>query len=514
MKILILYPNLPMMITPATSVAIFTSIIKEMQCDVQMFETTLYTEDENQGMLYKSKLGGGRGYNVAQLGFSLKPTNVMLPDLVKKVKEYKPDLLLCSTVEDTFEDTNMMLKSVEEYNIPHIVGGVFPINAPEVCLSSPNINVICRYEGELVLRDVIKKFNEGKDWKKTPGLWYKNNGKIIKNPRQPLCDINGVIPNFSLYDSVRFNRPIGGKVRTTIQFETYRGCPYSCTFCNSPMTRTMDKNYLRRKKIDQVEKELDYYVKNFDPKFWFITDDSFLARPKSENFELCDLFKKYKIPWWCNTRLENIDEPILRSMKESYCDRIQFGIECGNENYRKDVLQRPIKDEVYLEKAKILNDSGIPYGLNAIIGLPGETREMVFETIELIRQIEGYDGIGVSIFIPYRGTKLREYAVEKGWLDKNWISGSGYLLGGSALNMPKPYLQNDEIWNLSERFKYYCYFDKKYWDQIDKAENLDWFESIYNKEFYTKYAVDGKTHIEKRYQSIYTFSSDKYGVIH
>ena len=97
MKILILYPNLPMMITPATSVAIFTSIIKEMQCDVQMFETTLYTEDENQGMLYKSKLGGGRNYSVDQLGFSLKPTNLVLPDLVKKVKEYKPDLLLCST---------------------------------------------------------------------------------------------------------------------------------------------------------------------------------------------------------------------------------------------------------------------------------------------------------------------------------------------------------------------------------------------------------------------------------
>ena len=268
MKILILYPNLPMMITPATSVAIFTSIIKEMQCDVQLFETTLYTEDENQGMLYKSKLGGGRSYNVAQLGFSLKPTNVMLPNFVKKVQEYKPDLLLCSTVEDTFEDTNLMLKSVEKYNIPHIVGGVFPINAPEICLSSPNINVICRYEGELVLRDVIKKFNEGKDWKRTHGLWYKNNGKIVKNPRQPLCNINDVIPDFRLYDSVRFNRPIGGKVRTTIQFETYRGCPYSCTFCNSPMTRTMDKNYLRRKKIDQVEKELDYYVENFDPKFY------------------------------------------------------------------------------------------------------------------------------------------------------------------------------------------------------------------------------------------------------
>ena len=506
MKILILYPNLPMMMTPAPSVAIFTSIVKEMQCDVQLFETTLYAEHENQGMIYKSKLGGGRNYGLDQLGFSLKSTALMLPDFVQQVKEYKPDLLLCSTVEDTFKDTNIMLKSVEKFNIPHIVGGVLPINAPEKCLSSPNISVICRYEGELVLKEVIKKFKEGRDWKETPGLWYKKNGQIIKNPRQPLCNINDVVPDFSLYDPVRFNRSMGGKVRSTLLFETYRGCPYSCTFCNSPMTRAMDKNYLRRKKIDQVEKELNYYVKNFKPEYWTITDDSFLARPKRENFELCELLKKYKIPWWCNTRLENIDEKILRNMKESYCDRIQFGIECGDADYRKNVLLRPISNQVYYEKSKILNNSGIPYGLNAIIGLPGETRKMVFETIELIRQIQGYDGIGVSIFIPYHGTKLREHAIKNGWLDKDWISGAGYLLGGSALKMPKPYLQKDEIWELSEKFKYYCYFDKKYWKQIDNSENLDWFEDIYNKEFYTKYAVDGQIHIQNRAESIYAYS--------
>ena len=136
-------------------------------------------------------------------------------------------------------------------------------------------------------------------------------------------------------------------------------------------------------------------------------------------------------------------------MKESYCDRIQFGIECGNEKYRKDVLLRNVTNTTYYEKADILNNSNIPYGLNAIIGLPGETKEMVFETIDLIRKIEGYDGIGVSIFIPYRGTKLRQYAIQKGWLHKDWVSGQGYLLGGSALNMPKPFLQNNEILDLS-----------------------------------------------------------------
>ena len=53
------------------------------------------------------------------------------------------------------------------------------------------------------------------------------------------------------------------------------------------------------------------------------------------------------------------------------------------------------------------------------------------------------------------------YAIKNGWLDKNWVSGYGYLLGGSAIKMPKPYLQNDEIWDLTQKFKLYCYFDKK-----------------------------------------------------
>tara|TARA_B100000287_G_scaffold428306_1_gene479487 strand:- start:1995 stop:3548 length:1554 start_codon:yes stop_codon:yes gene_type:complete len=514
MKVLIVYPNLPMMITPATSVGIFTTILKQENCDVEMFETTLYSESENQGMLFKSKLGGGRSYELKQLGFSLKPTDVLIPDFKQKVINYKPDLLLFSTVEDTFKDTNLLLESVEHLNIPHIVGGVFPINAPDVCINSPNINVICRYEGELVLSEVVSLFKQNKNWKKAKGLWYKENNKIIKNTLQPLADINQIIPDYSLYSIERFNRPIGGKVRQTIQFETFRGCPYSCTFCNSPMTKQLDKNYLRRKSITQVEKELDKYMEQFDPGYWFIIDDSFLARPKKETYELCELFQKYKIPWWCNTRLENIDEDILIAMKNGYCDRIQFGIECGNEKYRKNVLLRNVSNNLYYQKAKILNKSGIPYGLNVIIGLPGETRKMVFETIELIRKIEGYDGIGVSIFIPYYGTKLREYAIKNGWLDKNWISGYGYLLGGSAIKMPKPYLQNDEIWDLTQKFKLYCYFDKKYWDDITDSNNLTDFENIYNSEFYTKYAIDGDSHIKNRLKSIYACAASPQVDIH
>lgn len=490
MKVLIAYPNLPMMLTPAVSVGIFTAILKQLDVEVKLFETTTYTDDVEKGMLYKSKLGGGRAYTINDLHTTLKPTDQMLPDFVQTVTDFQPDLVLFSTVEDTFKDTLAMLASIEHLNVPHIVGGVFPINAPETCLAHPLIKNICTLEGENVLKDVVAAWRSNQDWTKVRGL--------NSNPPQPLVDINLTIPDYSLYDPARFNRPIGGRIVRAIQLETYRGCPYSCTFCNSPVTRNADKNYLRRKTLSQVEKELQYYIENFNPQYWFIVDDSFLARPRDEIFGLLKLLAKYQIPWWCNTRIENVDEEILAAMKESYCDRIQFGLECGNELYRSQMLKRAVSNKVYLEKAKLINASGIPYGLNVIIGLPNETVEMVFETIDVVKSFAGYDSLGVSIFIPYRGTELRNKAVELGYLDSDWISSDGYLLGGSPLKMPPQYLQRDQIDSLTRKFKYYCFFDKFMWSAIDSLTDLTSLEDVYNKHFYTPLAASGDQHIARR----------------
>ena len=165
-----------------------------------------------------------------------------------------------------------------------------------------------------------------------------------------------------------------------------------------------------------------------------------------------------------------------------------------------------------MEKADILNAADIPYGLNAIIGMPGETKEMVFDTVRLIKRIKGYDGIGISIFIPYSGTELRKYAIDNNWLDSTWLSKGG-LLAGSILQMPAPYLQSAEIWEMASTFKYYCFFDEKYWPAIKQAydaDALDNFEKIYNNEFYTPLASGGKTHIKLRVENHYACSSDEY----
>ena len=514
MKVLILYPNLPLMMSPSISAAIFTDICDKLDVDVRLFETTVYIEDSRNSQDEKEDFGAGRKVVDYSDAFeNIYPTNQMIPDLVKCVEEYQPDLLFLTCVEDTFADGIEMLKALKPYNIPHIMGGVFPINAPWIALENEHVDIIAIYEGEYVVRDALMAMKEGRHLTDIDGIWYKEDGKVVQKNRQPLCDINEYSPNYRLFEDnmKRFVRPVGGRARVTMPLETYRGCPYSCTYCNSPTTRAMDRNFLRRKTIDTVKKELEEFREKYDPGFLFIIDDSFTARPKRELFALCELLGDFGIPWWCNTRLDDISPEILDAMKAGGCERIQFGLESGNEKYRSEVLLRKVKQEVYHQKAKILNDSGIPYGLNVILGMPDETRSMVMDTARLCKEIGGYDGLGVSIFVPYHGTGLREIAVNKGYMPYDMIGSEFGLQGLPTLTMPEPYLQKEEIMDLAQKFKYYAYFDEKYWADIDAATDLTKWEKIYNEEFfYSPLASPGYERVEKRKRSPWACAADEY----
>jgi anaerobic magnesium-protoporphyrin IX monomethyl ester cyclase len=137
---------------------------------------------------------------------------------------------------DTFLQTVNLLGSIRDRSIPTLVGGVFPTSAPELAISYEGIDLIGLQEGESTILGVAERVRTGRSYEDVPGTWFKrNDGTVIRNPNPSLVDLNGLIPDFSLFDASRFVRPMGGKFFRTIPIETYRGCPYQCTFCNSPM---------------------------------------------------------------------------------------------------------------------------------------------------------------------------------------------------------------------------------------------------------------------------------------
>lgn len=501
MNVLLVYPNLPLMMAPAISMGLFNAILKRENCNVKLFETTQYSEEYNNRHIRMTEIGANRPNKDDEVKdmFFIKSPESIIPDFVECVKTFSPDLIVMSVQEDTWKTGSLLLDSIADLNIPHLIGGVFPTNAPDRMFENPNVKVIALHEGENILIDAVNNLKNNKPLTEIRGIrWRNSNGNIIKNPPAQLCNISETIPDFDCFNGNRWQRPMGGKIfKNAVSMETYRGCPYNCTYCNSPTTRIMSKdfgvgNFMRRKSADVVEKELLYYKEKYDPDLIMFIDDSFLARPAKEIYEFCDMWSKYKIPFWFNTRVENCKPEYLAALKEAGVYRMTFGLESGNEEYRRNILKRTPPNETYYEYFDYINQSNIPYSLNVIIGMPFETRDMVLDTAKMVNRARGYDGLTISMFQPYYGTELRTMAVENGFLDSTHINGwnstsmGGGYLDSWQLRMPQPYLQLNDVEQLTKTFALYAHFGEERWEEIHQAETND----IIYKKLFSEYQAE------------------------
>lgn len=481
-----------MMFSPSIAVGLLNRIAVEAGCEVELIETAEYSDQHMNRHLRLSKMGANRGIVKTRSEddyWWIKPESEIVPDFVEMVDRFKPDLILMHVQEDIFSQSIAMLDAIKDRDIEHIVGGVFAIADPDYVMENELIKRLCRFEAEEMLKDAIDAIKTGRSLDTVQGTWYRTeDGTIKKNKPAPLTDISKASPDFSVYADKgvgkRWARTMGGiHFNTSISMETYRGCPYNCTFCNSPTTRDVAGknvlnigNFMRRKKADQIERELVELIDKWDVEFITFADDSFLARPAKEIFEFAEMWSKYKIPFWMNTRVENCKPEYLQAMKECGMYRFNMGIESGNEQYRREILKRPVSNDVYYEHFDYVNKSDIPYGLNVIIGMPFETREHVLDTAKMLKAVGGWDGLTISGFQPYRGTELREMALKAGFIPEEYINQGG-LLGDdgewSTLRMPEPYLQHQDIKGLIRTVPLYAFYKEEYWDEVKLAETDD-----------------------------------------
>jgi radical SAM superfamily enzyme YgiQ (UPF0313 family) len=151
------------------------------------------------------------------------------------------------------------------------------------------------------------------------------------------------------------------------------------------------------------------------------------------------------------------------------CDRLTIGIESGNDRVRRKLLNRHISNESIIRAFDILSGSKIPVSVNNVIGIPDETREEVFDTVALNRLVKA-DSISVFIFTPYRGTALRQYCIDKGYMNPH-DSYHADIRKRSILKMPT--LSNEEICGLLRTFPLYVKLPKSEYARIRKAEKFD-----------------------------------------
>ncbi len=474
-KVLLVYPNLNMMKIPSLAIALFTSILKSRGYKIDLFDASNYKTENKKG--HDDRRTGSFQYRRIDKGLIKWEEKTDLDgDFIRKVQDFNPDIIIMSVVEDTFLQGVHLLNLIHKLKIPNIIGGVFPTSAPDEAIAPKSVKMVGIGEGENTIVYVCENIRKGLSCENLPNVWFKkDDGSIIKNKNDKLVDINDTVPDYSLFHKDQFFRPWGGRIFKTITLEGVRGCPYECTFCNSPAHNRLAKQmgygtFVRRKEIKSLKQELTVLSKEINPEFIMFVDDTFLTRSKKEFFEWCEMYSNFKIPFWINTRVESVTEDKLKALKEVGCYRLSFSIEHGNESYRKKYLKKFFSNEDVITHGQLVTECGIPFSMDNIIGLPFETRDMVFETIELTRQISNYDALTVNIFTPYRGTELRQLAIEQGWLDEHEFPNG--ISGASMLKMPPPYLQRDQIEGLFRTFALYTFFPKDRWDEIKMAESF------------------------------------------
>jgi len=471
-KVLLVYPNYSMVNLLPTNIGILTACLKQNGFDVDLFDTTFYRTSERTLDEVRVETLQVRKFDLEEMGVRFKPGNYV-DDFKKKIAEYQPDLIAVTAVEDTWPQARAMIESVNENSTPVIVGGVFPTLASDVPIAHPDVDMICIGEGEHAIIELATKLMNGEDHSRIMNLWVKKDGKVIKNQMRPPIDLDEVpFGNFDLFEKERFFRPMQGKIARMAPIETDRGCPYTCRFCEAPSLVELYKeetgqHYFRRKSWDHVRDEILLYLEKYEVEYIYFNAETFLAMSASEFDEFVEMYDKIKVPFWMQTRIETLTEDRIKALETVGCNRISVGLEHGNEEFRQKIVGKGFTNQRIIDAFKILDRYTIPVSINNIIGFPGETRELIFDTIELNREL-GTDSVNAFIFTPYRGTAMFNDAVSKGYLVPDVETNSPMI--SSILNMPT--ISQEDILGLVRTFSLYVKFPKEEWPQIAKAEKF------------------------------------------
>jgi anaerobic magnesium-protoporphyrin IX monomethyl ester cyclase len=356
-------------------------------------------------------------------------------EIADRIRRWSPDIVginipFSGWSKAAFEVASVV-KSIDK-DITTVVDGLHPTARPADCLSNPNTDFVVRGESEYTMLELVGALEQDntKDFEKIEGIGFVKNGKnVITSPRAEIQDLDSLpfparhlLPMEEYFAAVKEN-PIRGVIHKPWAIViTSRGCPHNCIFCSEHIV--MGRNWRKRSPenvVDEIEQLVqDYSIKQID--FY----DNNMTLNKKRAMTICDLMIKRKldVEWYVPTgvRADTLDEELLMKMSASGCKGIRIAPESGIQRVVNDVIKKNL-DLKDVEKAVVLaKKAGIKIGVFFILGLIGETKEDMKETIRFaykLRQL-GADGFHFSIAMPLYGTELYEQAKQGGFLREDF----------------------------------------------------------------------------------------------
>lgn len=340
--------------------------------------------------------------------------------LKKIIENIRPDLIVVNTATPSINsDLKVALVAGEvDARIKTVFLGIHVTALPnEVFEENPHVEYIVSGEPEYTIRDLAYALKEGRPINEIKGLIHRVKDEIVINEPRPFIEDLDDLP-FPAWDLVKvdgYRLPITN--RPFLLVLTGRGCNNSCRFCaagtfygKKPRTRTWHKI------ADEIKYARDRFGVN-DFLFWAENG----VADKQQLYEICRalISDVPGVKWVCNGRVDMIDEDLLRIMKKAGCWMIGYGIESGTQKIL-DLMNKNITISEIERAVELTKKYGIEVTAHVMAGYPGETREDILSTLQLLKRIDP-EYMQAYCCVPFPGSLLYEEALRSGWLkNRDW----------------------------------------------------------------------------------------------
>ena len=331
--------------------------------------------------------------------------------LLKETARFNPDYVAFSVTTGYHARALAMARLLKEKfpNLKTVFGGPHVTYFPEFALE-PGVDIALRGECDRELPLALSMLADGAPPQTVPNLVYPSHSSQLTAHSSQLTALVEDLDSLPFPDRELLYRryPFFSKSPYK-QFIVSRGCPYDCAFCFNRKLRSMydgKGRFVRLRSPESVVEEALQVKQRWGMKLASFEDDLLTWDRGWLERLLCLWKERVAVPYNLNATARDLaDESAVRLLKDTGVWCVAFGMETGNEQLRRTLLNKPVTDQHILKAGELLNRYGILFHTYNMFALPDETFEQALETVRLNRRIRTPLS-RCTIYQAYPGTQL------------------------------------------------------------------------------------------------------------
>ncbi|MFH1605787.1 MAG: radical SAM protein [Nanoarchaeota archaeon] len=365
-----------------------------------------------QGIVLLATILKKEGYDVHIIDSSFDNSQSKIKTIIKNEK---PTLVCVSISTDLFNESKEIVSFAKKQSIKTFAGGPYVSLEPFFVMDQiPDLDFALTINNEKIFLESIKIILSNNSPEKLSGVVFRKNNQLKLNDCKDLpVNLNSLpMIDYSLLPTIKQYFGIG-----TATIMGSRGCPFDCTFCQ-PVLKKIHGEKPRLKDPKNIIEEINYLNKFYNIKEFYFLDDTFGFNKQWLRKLVLQIEKhklNQKIKFLVNSRVDLFDKEFISLLKRMNCKLVSFGVESGSQKILDSLNKRTTILQI-INAFKLCQINQINTHANFMMNCPGETKETLKETRELIKKIKPTI-LYLSFLTPYPGTYLYETCLNNNTLN-------------------------------------------------------------------------------------------------